>query len=208
MNVWAKEKTPVEYCVEVNDDGKEYFSIPNVKDSENQLFLNKIKDCIEAIRNDDGDVISINDSGLAFLGGEDVYKFVDREYGEKLRQQTIKGWENTKFCYIIEKGYKNSFNSPREVKENGSYFIDGIDNKEDRLIFNTQKEAEKFLNEVYELSERLQNRYNDLIINYPNKVKKFFKTNLENNRLALELVQEKGFKEPDVFYEVAQSVII
>ena len=94
------------------------------------------------------------------------------------------------------------------MKENGSYFIDGIDNKEDRLIFNTQKEAEKFLNEVYELSERLQNRYNDLIINYPNKVKKFFKTNLENNRLALELVQEKGFKEPDVFYEVAQSVII
>ena len=104
-----KDGTP-RRVIETDDEGREYFSVPNwinndpemddfnyrdsIKKYMKHSFLVKPKDMIESVRKGYGDVMCRN-----FLGIERVLYFLDRDYGESLRKETIEGWREAKFAY-------------------------------------------------------------------------------------------------------------
>ena len=104
-----KDGTP-RRIIETDDEGREYFSVPNwinndpemddfnyrdsIKKYMKHSFLVKPKDMIESVRKGYGDVMCRN-----FLGIERVLYFLDRDYGESLRKETIEGWREAKFAY-------------------------------------------------------------------------------------------------------------
>lgn len=104
-----KDGTP-RRVIETDDEGREYFSVPNWINSDPEMddfnycnsikkymkhsFLVKPKDMIESVRKGYGDVMCRN-----FLGIERVLYFLDRDYGESLRKETIEGWKEAKFAY-------------------------------------------------------------------------------------------------------------
>lgn len=104
-----KDGTP-RRIIETDDKGREYFSVPNwinndpemddfnycnsIKKYMKHSFLVKPKDMIESVRKGYGDVMCRN-----FLGIERVLYFLDRDYGESLRKETIEGWKEAKFVY-------------------------------------------------------------------------------------------------------------
>ena len=128
----------VDYCVNTDKEGREYFPVPNIyNDMENdrilkQLFVGRIKDAITTIRKGQGDVLSVSNM---FGFAESVYRFVDRIYGEEMRQKTLEGWKNAEFGYSLKFGYLNSMSGSRFI--NKDYQIMSIfDDQNDYMFFN------------------------------------------------------------------------
>lgn len=103
------------HLIETDDEGREYFSIPNWINNDPEMdefnycisikkymkymkycFAGKPKDMIESIRRGYGDVICCYQS---FLRIDHVLYFLDRDYGESLRKKTIESWKDAKFAY-------------------------------------------------------------------------------------------------------------
>lgn len=98
--------------IQTDQDGHEYFSVDNWIQSNPEMdsfnygaldfmklsFTNKPEDMIESIRKGYGDAIT----SYSFLGEhDDVVYFLDRDYGEKIREKTIEGWKNARFAYVL-----------------------------------------------------------------------------------------------------------
>lgn len=99
--------------IEMDSNGKEYFSVDNWIQSETEMdefnykigrdfitfsFRGKPNDMLESIRQRYGDVIYVTN----IIGRtEEVLYFLDREYGESLRQKTLAGWGDVSFKYVL-----------------------------------------------------------------------------------------------------------
>ena len=101
--------------IEIDQFGKEYFEISDwiqgtpemdefnygdFKESFKNSFKWKPEDAVESIRRGYGDVIARK---FLFFGKklDVVLYFLDREYGEKLRKESIEGWKDTSFGYVL-----------------------------------------------------------------------------------------------------------
>lgn len=119
-----------------DENGRDYFNVPNLLNHPeritNHIFSHRIKDAVDTIRNGDGDVVA----RLKSFGFENVIRYLDRDYGEKVRELFLEGWKNAKFAYIV---LANGF----YIDEKGS-----IDIKPHR--FETQEEAEKYISGIYQ----------------------------------------------------------
>lgn len=139
-----------------NKEGKEYYYSSNPYD-EYGLFTDKPKDMIECIKSGLGDTIMR--SRILGMVVEHVVRFIDREYGEILRQQTLKGWKNTKFGYAVKFQYLNSLDSGRLICKDKSL----VCNKDDEILtFDTEEEASTFINEINEKGKGYFNEYIEL----------------------------------------------
>ena len=99
--------------INTDGEGREYFEVDNWIQGNPEMdefnngslnrylkysFTGKPKDMLESIKRGDGDVISV----IKIFGRiERVLYFLDREYGESIRKQTIEGWKNTKYGYVL-----------------------------------------------------------------------------------------------------------
>lgn len=90
--------------VHKDKEGHEYFYVPNFlrKDGDEivrESFLHKrVGDMVTTIKNGWGDVIEV---GHLIVRTEHVIRFLDREYGEPLRKQSLDGWRGTKFAWAV-----------------------------------------------------------------------------------------------------------
>lgn len=99
-----------------DEDGREYFEVDNWIDSDPELiefnchsrmadkmrltFSCRISDAVESIRRGYGDVICVKNLPFG-IRTEKVLYFLDREYGENLRQKSLEGWKDTIFKYSL-----------------------------------------------------------------------------------------------------------
>lgn len=99
-----------------DEDGREYFEVDNWIDSDPELiefnyhsriadkmqltFSGRISDAVKSIRRGYGDVICIKNLPFG-IRTEKVLYFLDREYGENLRQKSLEGWKDTIFKYSL-----------------------------------------------------------------------------------------------------------
>ena len=83
-------------------------------------FLTDLKMPIECIRNGFGD--GLQQSHLFGMTFEHVVRFIDREYGEEIRQKTIEGWKDTKFSYGVKFCFLNAFGVGRLVCKNKTLY--------------------------------------------------------------------------------------
>lgn len=95
-------KVPIVHQISKDTNGYEYYNVPNIYNYRTLFegkegvilytFRRMPKDMLTTIREGDGDVIT-----RGIFGTEQVARYLDREYGESLRQQTLEGWKDTKF---------------------------------------------------------------------------------------------------------------
>lgn len=99
-----------------DEEGREYFEVDNWIDSDPELiefnyysrmadkmrltFSGRISDAVESIRRGYGDVICVKNLPFG-IRTEKVLYFLDREYGENLRQKSLEGWKDTIFKYSL-----------------------------------------------------------------------------------------------------------
>lgn len=175
--VYDQSGNQIDCCVIHKDkDGREFYH-PSNSHSEFGLFSESPKDAIECIRAGLGDGFS--QSHLLGFTFDKVVRFIDREYGESIRQKTLEGWKNTKFAYGVSFGFLNSFSGSRKVCKNKSLF--GYGNKpEDILTFDTEEAAQAFIEEVKAKAKEYANEYENLPVtentdyDYENIHKPFF----------------------------------
>ena len=150
-----------DYCVSTDKEGRKYFPIPNTytdnpeNDPFKMLFCGRIKDAIVAIREGHGDVLSI---GGMFGASENVYKYVDREYGKQLRQKTIEGFKDSEFGYSIKFGYLNSMSGSRFIAKDNK-ILSIFDDQSNYIFFDTIEEAENYKNKILSDAEKVKNKY-------------------------------------------------
>ena len=159
-----------------DDDGREYYYPSNPHDK-NGLFSDKPKDAIECIRNGFGD--GFQQSHLFGMTLEHVVRYIDREYGEEIRQKTIEGWKDARFSYGVKFFFLNSFSGGRLVCKNKCLM--GLDDTQDDILtFKTEKEAAAFIKEVNEKAKEYHDEYinlersGDKEWDYENVIKPFF----------------------------------
>lgn len=114
-------KVPLVHRVSKDADGYEYYNVPNIYSYRTLLgekggtilykFRKMPKDMLTTIQENDGDVIT-----RGMFGMEHVARYLNREYGESLRQQTLEGWKDAKFgwgLYISSGGFEDSLVSSK-----------------------------------------------------------------------------------------------
>lgn len=143
--------------IHTDDDGREYYHPSNPHD-ELGLFNGKIKDAVECIRNDFGD--AIQQSHLPSFTMYHVVRYIDREYGESIRQQSIEGWKDTVFAYGVKFRFINSFYDGNLIMKDETLMnpFSG-DLYSDILRFDTEEEAQRFIDKVNKKAEEYYEEY-------------------------------------------------
>ena len=148
-----------EYAVSVDENGYKYFSIPNMRNPSNifKSFLYRIKDAYDAIKDGDGDVLIIS---TLFIGKSmRVIRYIDREYGESVRQEFLDGWKDTKFKYCIRVTGNNTYISSFVTKD---YNLSVDEISDNLLLFDTEKEAIEEIEKIKTKSKTCIEKYNSI----------------------------------------------
>lgn len=143
--------------IQVDKDGKEYYYMPNFY-HDGKLFSNRPKDAIDTIKAGFGDAI-LCDTIFA-MNTVHVVRFIDREYGEELRQKTLEGWKNTKFAYGINMGSKNSFSNGGIVDIDED--LDIMNEELKPLYFETEQDAQDYIDKMIKMATHYSDEYNEL----------------------------------------------
>ena len=142
--------------IHTDDDGREYY-YPNNPHNNLGLFTGRIKDAIECIRNGFGD--AIQQSHLLGFNMDHVVRYIDREYGESIRQQSIESWKDTVFAYGVKFSFINSFSDGNLIMKDETLMnpFSG-DLYSDILRFDTE-EAQRFIDKVNKKAEEYYEEY-------------------------------------------------
>lgn len=175
--IYNKRGKMIDCCVIHNDnDGREFYYPSNLK-NECKLFINKPKDALDCIQNGFGDALTTSSFlGFNFLH---VIRYIDREYGEKIREKTLEGWKDAKFAYGIKFSYLNSFSDGRFLMKNNT-LMNFDDKKEDILTFENSKYARNYIHNIKKKSKEYFNEYlelprtDDKEYDYQHIIKPFF----------------------------------
>lgn len=142
-------------AIHKQEDGQEYYSPSNTKPGAVLgLFVDRIKDAVDCIRDGYGDVISVG--GL--FRSISVNRFIDREYGERLREKSIEGWKDTKFEYAIKFSWLSSFSPGYNVAKNGKSSYE----KTNLLTFQSEDLAKEHISKLIKLAEDYYKKYCEL----------------------------------------------
>lgn len=119
----------------IDENGYTYYNVKhNINGIDTTNFTSYIKDAVDLIRQGEGDVIAHND----FLNSYTVRKYISDEYGRKLREKTIAGYADAKFCFTIR--HYTSFVSETVTCNNESKLPDFK-----AIVFDTADEALSFI---------------------------------------------------------------
>lgn len=139
----VKFSTGEDYNVHVDENGYEYFPVPNLYSKDKfKLFTNKVKDAYQTIIDGNGDVMEMKS-----FGREGVRKYVDRQYGEKLRAKFLEGWKGAEFTYSIKYGHINSMTDGYLIDKNNN-IISVYEDNPNYIQFDTEEDAQKYIDEV------------------------------------------------------------
>ena len=175
--IYDENGKQIDCCViHTDEEGREYYYPSNLHEKFG-LFTDRPKDAIECIRNGFGD--GFQQSHLLGMTLEGVVRFLDREYGEKIRQKTIEGWKNTQFAYGVKFCFLNSFSGGKLICKNKT-LMRYTDTMEDVLTFETESEAFAFIEDVNKKANEYYKEYinlertGDRDLDYEKVIKPFF----------------------------------
>ena len=217
--IYDENGKQIDCCVIHRDDnGREYYYPSNPHDKDG-LFSDRPKDAIECIRNGFGD--GLQQSHLFGMNLEHVVRYIDREYGEEIRQKTIEGWKDARFSYGVKFCFFNSFSGGRLVCKHKNLMGYG-DTQDDVLTFSTETEASAFIDEVNKKAKEYHEEYinlektGDRDWDYENVYKPFFNKiegKMENGMDSVYWRAFRGLNEedkngrPEYKMEVVQVVL-
>ena len=175
--IYDEKGNQIDCCIIQKDKkGREYYC-PSNPHGELGLFIDRPKDAIECIRNGFAD--AFYESYLLGMKSLNVVRYIDRVYGEEIRQKTIDGWKDAKFCYGVKFCFLNAITRGNLVTKNKELMGYG-DTQDDVLTFETEKEASSFIDEVNTKAKEYLEKYHNLELigdknwDYENTMKPFF----------------------------------
>lgn len=146
----------------VDDKGRKYFEVDNeLNDNASSSFLRRsfsgrIKDAIETIRMGNGDCLKVEN----FFGRhESVLYFLDRTIGEEFRKNSIEGWKDTKFGWVIKVGSNNSFYEYQMLGSNYTT-ISSFSESETPMYFESEGDAKKYIDDLLKMSKQFAKKLN------------------------------------------------
>ena len=164
------------YSINVDEYGHEYYCLSNPYNKSGS-FTGRPKDAIECIRNGLGD--SVQRSKIFGIAMERVVRYLDREYGNKVRAKTLDGWKNAKFAYGVKFLDFDLFSCGSLVTKDKK-LMSVNDFPKDILYFDNEEDAKSFINEVNEKAINYCKEYSALFktkgndCDYKNIIKPFF----------------------------------
>ena len=201
--IYDNNRNQIDCCVIHKDDnGREYY-YPSNPHNKNGLFSDRPKDAIECIRNGFGD--GFQQSHLFGMTLEHVVRYIDREYGEEIRQKTIKEWKDARFSYGVKFYFLNSFSRGKLVCKHKDLMGYGA-TIADVLTFDTEIEASAFIDEVNKKAKEYHEEYINLEKtgnrdeDYENIFKPFFnkiKRKMENGTNSVYWMAFSGLNKED-----------
>lgn len=154
--IYDENGKPIDYrVIKTDEEGREYYNFPNPY-SKSVTFSNRPKDAIQCVRDGYADAIKVTD--ILGMKLTHAVRYLDREYGEGLRQKTIEGWKNAEFAYAVSFLGSGLFDCVSFV----SKYDDRLERsvaQEVALIFETEAEAETFIAEVEAETKRYAEEY-------------------------------------------------
>ncbi len=163
-------------------NGEKYIHVQNRLNTDDDSFFSKffsgrIKDAIETIKNGDADAICVS----RFFGNEIIYvvHFIHREFGEKIRSQTLEGWKDAEFGWVINFGnrYSMSGSYPLNDKNETCSPFD----REQPKIFSTREEAKTHITELLDTAKKYAAKYSNMAVD---------KSDEEIDKLQLDMFHE------------------
>ena len=158
--------TPKAYRTKVIVDkyDKECFVLQNWTnprdDNKHFMFTRHIQDAVEEILYGKGDRIEVMDIMGAFPNNHPthfrVYRYVDREFGNSMKEESQKAWRTTNFGFSLIVYDSEGIVPMRFVTKDLDYW-NGIDNR-DVLTFYTRYEAQQMVDRIVELSKKFGDR--------------------------------------------------
>lgn len=169
----------VKRIVQKDENGKEYFSIPNYRSNHSfKLFRDRIKDAIETIKEGNGDVLAVRT--LFGTKSESVHRYLDREYGESLRIKTIEGFKDAEFGYSLKFGYLNSMSGSRFISKDKK--IVGFQSESEHIFFENEADANSFKLKLIAEAEEIVVKYNEVNSTKDDKkISEFVQKNYQDN---------------------------
>lgn len=151
--------------IHLDSEGNEYFQIKNPYYNDNGgTFANRPKDAVRAIQDGYGDVFVKNECFGTGVSFETVYRYVDREYGSKAREQTLSVFEHAKFEYAIRFGVKGSKEGMRYVDKNHQLIsLDASNGDTTTFTFSNENEAHKYKTATLKIAQDNFNKLRESI---------------------------------------------
>lgn len=131
---------------EVHKDanGMEYIYIDNPYDDLG-LFSDKPGDALRCIKEDLGDTLNVS---LAFgMHSLNVVRFLNRDYGQEKRAETLAGWKDAKFVFAVKYRSLNSIGDGYLVYKDGTLHSQ-IEDQDDIQTFSTVEDAEMYIAKI------------------------------------------------------------
>lgn len=154
-----------------DDDGRLYVDMPNYKDHHENLFTTRIGDAFDYVKSGEIDIIFIS-QGFSLLGGAiSAFHYIDREYGETVRKNTLEKIKNLEIEYGIVAYNTCSFSGPSFIgKKSDSELPFYAFNFHDVARFSTEDEAKSFIENIMKnvsVLKTLMNEYKEMRKNKP-----------------------------------------
>lgn len=147
------ELTGQEFIYVHNNRGSKYEQHGLIR----KLFTGRPQDAVEAIRAGEGDLIQ----GSTFFGhrSEHVIRFLNREIGEKVRAEVIKGFEDAEFGICLRINFTEGWGSEYDIGEDDKLVNGKFQEKVRPKLFTSEDEAhsyaEKLSAEIVEIAKSL-----------------------------------------------------
>lgn len=169
--------------IQIDEQYGKYFEVDNELNTDCKSclrfsFSGRIKDAVDMIKSGNGDCIKT----IQLFGRHDslVY-FLDRTIGEELRKKSLDGWKDTKFCWAIECGNKNSF-SGYSMLNTKMEKISMVDEEHKPMTFDTEEAAKRYVESLIEKAKYYAKRLANNLVNVSDKA--------ERDRLIDETISE------------------
>lgn len=187
-----------DYNILTDSDGFEFIPIPNYRDKKYLLFYNRIKDAVDEVLHGYGDIVLTGNRANVFSCSITVARYLDREYGERIKAENIEKYSHYKFGYAVSKA-SESFGPSLFIGYNYELAI-----PYDKIrIFDNKEDAEKYISEFWDKLRDFNKKYEEIIsINDP----ELLHVLLKNTPRLISINRMKNPIDNPEFLEVSQII--
>ncbi|MCM1214043.1 MAG: hypothetical protein NC548_05935 [Lachnospiraceae bacterium] len=155
--------------VSTDETGHKYIHVPNLFRQNGSVlekfsFRHRVGDMVTHIRNGWGDCIQVTH---LLVRSESLVWFLDREYGDTMRQKSLEGWKGTEFKWAVFETNRTFGDCPVNVRGElvhqfiGTTVIDADDIH--IQYYDTEKDAQAFINGILDELRPITEQYKKLV---------------------------------------------
>lgn len=155
---YAVTDTGARYVVQTNNKGEDFVYINNPNDADG-LFTGRIGEAVDAVRQGEGDAVEVSTLfGCTIIL---VVYFLDRTVGAAYRAQSLEGWKDSVFKWIVTYGKKVAQSAYAPIDSKYDFVLRGFKKGGEPAVFDTKEDAERFYNALVDTVKVQVDKYQE-----------------------------------------------